>query len=184
MGLAWVLVLAAAASGLVPARVSQDRMCRQATVGETDRVRAELAAKEAAYEQSRRAAAAASVAGASVPSLAELEFVSLMDAQGGVSECGATKSTRASVYAIFDENRELAHVGKSRDAQESLRQIVARQPERSYFFKVFHVERPSRAFLDVVADSWIDGRAIDGNDGADGQRAWESPFDVSGLHDS
>lgn len=159
------------------------RECRvrtRATLDESaEFVRRELAAKQEAYETSRRAAARASADGEEIPSLEDLELVPFI-VDGSVSDCGASKSTRASVYAVYDKEEKLVHVGKSRDAQHSLRTILARQPDLSYYFKVHHATKPSRSFLDLVTEAWASPE-VEGNDGGEGQKAWEAPMDVKPL---
>lgn len=177
--------LAAVSSGLVCK--SWQIHVRRATVlaatadEATERARRDMALKQQQYEASQLAASKASVSSEQVPSLAELAFIPFVDDCGQLSECGASASTRASVYAIFDEAKELVHVGKSRDATRSLRSILVRQPELSHYFKVFHVSKPSRNFLDVVAETWLQNSTPLGNDGAEGQRSFEAPMDFKPL---
>jgi len=180
VGLVWLGWLGAVAGFQLQQRPAT-RMIRWSSVDESDVVRRELAAKASAYEARRRSAAEAATSGLEVPSLESLAWQEFYDGAGGVTECVIPAGTRASVYAIFDETKALAHVGKSRDAAHSLRTILARQPDAAYFFKVFHVAKASKTYLDVVADAWIAGAAVAGNDGGDGQRAWEAPTDVKPL---
>ncbi|KAJ8600362.1 hypothetical protein CTAYLR_000693 [Chrysophaeum taylorii] len=165
LGLAW---------GFSPeVRRVETRLLR-ATVDDAEYTRQQLAARQASYEAARRQAAQTHTL--DVPALDSLPFIEVIQ-DGCVATLGATPRTRASVYAIYDAEKRLAHVGKSRDARQSLRIVLARQPDLCHFVRVYHVEKPSRTFLDVVVAAWAASQPL-GNDGAEGQRAWEAALDV------
>lgn len=108
-----------------------------------------------------------------------------------IGEDGTLDSTtealgKVGVFAIFDDDDELAYVGISRDVATSLRKCLARRPRECTSFCAEYVARPSRVALEELRTSWISewetqtGRAIRGCDGGDEQKQWESAIDVLG----
>mmetsp|Transcript_22409 Transcript_22409/g.88975 ORF Transcript_22409/g.88975 Transcript_22409/m.88975 type:complete len:290 (+) Transcript_22409:28-897(+) len=142
-----------------------------------------LAAKQATYEAARQSAARASVGASaeSVPALASLARVPFIDGDGHVAPSGASPKTKASIFAIFDDTDTLQFVGKSRNADQSLKTILVRQPALAHTFAVHHIDKPSRSFLDLVAETWIADLKPAGNDGGAVQKTWEAPLDVKPL---
>lgn len=62
---------------------------------------------------------------------------------------------KASVYAVYDESGTVKYIGVSRSVAQSLRLSLARQPEQTYGFRVFHITKPSRVLLEITRDTWI-----------------------------
>jgi hypothetical protein len=62
---------------------------------------------------------------------------------------------KASVYAVLDAEGAVRYIGVSRSVGQSLRLHLARMPEQTYAFKVFHIARPSRAILEMTRQAWI-----------------------------
>ena len=156
---------------------------RCATVAPTaaeDYTRQQLEQRQAEYEARQRAAAVRNADDGALPSLEMLPLEPFIE-DGKIRDPGVGPKTKASVFAVYDKDTTLQYVGKSRDAQQSLRTILVRQPDLCYSFKVFHVEKPSRSFLEQVAEKWILAGAPKGNDGGDIQKTWEAPFDVKPL---
>jgi hypothetical protein len=83
-----------------------------------------------------------------------------------VSDVGAVKGVKASVYAVYDADSVLHYIGVSRSVQQSLRLHLARQPERTHGVRVQHITTPSRSLLEVIREEWIaeNGSVPSGND--------------------
>lgn len=123
-------------------------------------VKAELARKKQEYDASLKARISASVAGTnpadSVPALEGLPYVPYLDEKGMISDSGADAKVKASVYAVHDESGTVRYIGVSRSVAQSLRLHLARVPEQTYGFKVFHITKPSRVLLEITRDTWIE----------------------------
>ncbi|MGJ5631071.1 GIY-YIG nuclease family protein [Nostoc sp. CALU 1950] len=108
-------------------------------------------------------------------SLATLEYISYIDAQGQLPEQFQGK---IGIYAIFDQEKVLQFVGYSRDVYLSLKQHLVRQPQQCYWVKVQTIERPSRTILENTENAWIaeNGSVPWGN--GDNKEKWTDPIDV------
>ena len=110
-----------------------------------------------------------------IPSLASLEFIPYINAEGLVPN---SIQGKIGVYAIFDSEKVMQFVGYSRDMYLSLKQHLVRQPQRCYWLKFQAIERPSRTILETIRDAWItENNSIPaGNDSE--QAKWNDPIDV------
>lgn len=152
-------------------------------------VRQQLAQKQAEYEAQRRARAAQSLAREtagmedSIPSLASLPLIPYIDSESGlITKADGCESAKASVYAVYDRDQVLQFVGVSRNVMQSLRMQLARCPEYTHHYRVYHIRKPSRSLLDLVRDKWFEENGKPpGNDGAALQNRWESALDVKPL---
>eukprot|EP00929_Paragymnodinium_shiwhaense_P014515 TRINITY_DN122428_c0_g1_i1.p1 TRINITY_DN122428_c0_g1~~TRINITY_DN122428_c0_g1_i1.p1 ORF type:complete len:405 (-),score=93.23 TRINITY_DN122428_c0_g1_i1:308-1522(-) len=140
--------------------------------------KAMLAQKEAEYRQ-RQAARQSSGGTDGVPSLAELQKTFFVGEDGLLQVPPVAKGVRASVYAIFGEDK-LQYVGVTRQSQSSLRSQFARRPGLCSHFVVFDVLKPDRALLERVRQAWYEenGGPPRGNNDAEEQKRWDSPLDV------
>lgn len=117
-------------------------------------------------------------AGTDIPSLASLEYIPYVDADGHLPEQFQGK---VGVYAICDRDRVLQFVGYSRDVYLSLKQHLVRQPQHCYWLKVETIERPSRTVLETIRTAWIaENGATPAGNGAD-EAKWTQPIDVKIL---
>mmetsp|Transcript_20646 Transcript_20646/g.34012 ORF Transcript_20646/g.34012 Transcript_20646/m.34012 type:complete len:274 (+) Transcript_20646:65-886(+) len=109
--------------------------------------------------------------------LTDLELLPYLDEEG-IINLPDTTDARASVYAIYDADQTLVHVGMTRDIQESLRLHLGRKPLQCYFYRVVNFQKPSRTALDELAKKWIaeSGSVPSGNDGGSEQASWEQPI--------
>lgn len=90
---------------------------------------------------------------------------------------------KVGVYAIYNQQKRLAYVGKSRDVRNSLRMHLVRKPLECYWFSVQNVRVPSRVALNDIEEQWLEeweGDDVQGNDGGLQQKLWENPVDVLG----
>ncbi len=87
-----------------------------------------------------------------VPTLDNLEFIPYITGDGLLPEQFQGK---IGVYAIFDQAKELQHVGYSRDVCLSLKQHLVRQPRACHWVKAITIDRPNRTLLETIRDSWI-----------------------------
>ena len=110
-----------------------------------------------------------------IPSLASLEYIPYIDANGQLPDQFQVK---VGVYAIFERDKLLQYVGFSRDVYISLQQHLVRQPQKCYWLKVQTIERPSRTILENIRDAWIseNGSIPDGN--AAQEAKWTQPIDA------
>lgn len=122
-------------------------------------VKAELARKKQEYDAQLKARISASVAGTnpadSVPPLDSLPYIPYLDETGKINDSGADAKVKASVYAVYDESGTVKYIGVSRSVAQSLRLNLARQPEQTHGFRVFHITKPSRVLLEITRDTWI-----------------------------
>mmetsp|Transcript_7462 Transcript_7462/g.9482 ORF Transcript_7462/g.9482 Transcript_7462/m.9482 type:complete len:239 (+) Transcript_7462:3-719(+) len=164
--------------GLIMYRYQRVVTRSSATVQDSsDYVKEQLAAKQAIYEAAQAKAARIESVG-DIPDLESLELLSFIDEEGNIRNSGIVKGkTRASIFAIYDQANSLQYIGKSRDADQSLRTMLIRQPELAYSFRVYHIDKPSRALLDAVAEAWL---ANSGTATLD-PTAWENPLDIKPL---
>ena len=112
-----------------------------------------------------------------IPSLADLEYLPYVDADGLLPQQFASK---IGVYAIFSQNPQtLQYVGYSRDIYLSLKQHLVRQPHHCYWFKVQTIDRPNRSALEAIRAAWIDESEVKpvGNN-TDQSLQWEQAIDV------
>ena len=110
-----------------------------------------------------------------IPSLASLECIPYVDANGQLAEQFHSK---VGVYAIFDQQKVLQYVGYSRDVYLSLQQHLVRQPQRCYWLKVQTIDRPSRTILETIRDAWTaeNGSMPAGNESEEAK--WTQPIDA------
>ncbi|XP_057839556.2 uncharacterized protein LOC131049504 isoform X2 [Cryptomeria japonica] len=115
-------------------------------------------------------------------SLEELEFISYLDDEGLIVDKSASDA-KASVYAIFDQNRTLQYVGISRQVYLSMKLHFARVPSKCYFVKIHHLNKPNRALLECIKEKWIEENGLlpSGNDNGPQQKIWENPLDCKPL---
>ncbi len=97
---------------------------------------------------------------ANIPTLASLEYIPYLDAEG---QLPAQFQGKVGVYAIFDKDKVLQYVGYSRDVDLSLKQHIVRQATKCYWVKVHLSDRPIRTILESIKDAWIskNSRLID-----------------------
>ncbi|KAH9287970.1 hypothetical protein KI387_032087, partial [Taxus chinensis] len=115
-------------------------------------------------------------------SLKDLEFVPYLD-DGGLIVDKSASDAKASVYAIFDQNRTLQYVGISRQVYLSMKLHFARVPSKCYFVKIQHLNKPNRALLECIKEKWIEENGLlpSGNDNGPQQKVWENPLDCKPL---
>ncbi|KAH9551169.1 hypothetical protein CY35_09G001100 [Sphagnum magellanicum] len=117
-----------------------------------------------------------------IPSLKDLEYYSYLTEEGLIADC-TRPDAKASVYAIFDQNKTLCYIGVSRQVYQSMRLHFARRPLECYYVKVHHVTRPSRALLESTREKWVseNGSIPSGNDNGEVQNIWENALDCTPL---
>ena len=113
--------------------------------------------------------------------LASLPFASIISADGHVF-VEQSEGTQASVFAIFDQAKQLQFVGFSKDLRNSLRTVLARQTELCFFFKHVDLDEVDQDAMLAVRAAWFDenGGAPPGN-AANKQALWQRPIDAGGL---
>ena len=110
-----------------------------------------------------------------IPSLASLEYIPYIDANGQLPE---TFQGKIGVYAIFNREKVLQFVGYSRDVYLSLLSHLVRQPQNCYWLKVQNIDRPSRTILESIRDAWTaENKSIPAGNGAD-EAKWTQPIDA------
>jgi len=115
-------------------------------------------------------------------SLTDLEFYPYLTEDGHITDL-TQPGVKASLYAIYDENKILCYIGVSRQVYQSMRLHFARRPLQCHYVKVMHVTRPSRALLEGTRDQWISeyGSVPIGNDNGEMQNVWENALDCKAL---
>eukprot|EP00271_Cylindrocystis_brebissonii_P004960 TRINITY_DN16924_c0_g1_i1.p1 TRINITY_DN16924_c0_g1~~TRINITY_DN16924_c0_g1_i1.p1 ORF type:complete len:303 (-),score=67.36 TRINITY_DN16924_c0_g1_i1:562-1470(-) len=134
------------------------------------------------YEERRRQAAVRGSGAGAITPLKDLEWIPFLTEEGRFTDCSQADA-KASVYAIFDEEKELQYIGISRQVFQSMRLHFARVPRQCVWLKVQHITKPSRTILEATRDAWIkeNGSRPRGNDGAEEQNRWENPLDCKPL---
>lgn len=117
-----------------------------------------------------------------VTPLRDLEFLPYLNEEGLITVC-SEPTAKASVYAIFDNERVLQYIGISRQVHSSMRLHFARMPLKCYYVKIQNISKPSRSLLELIKDKWIEenGSLPSGNDGGPEQNMWENPLDCKPL---
>jgi hypothetical protein len=113
-----------------------------------------------------------------LPLLSSLEFIAYINQDGELPE---QFSRQIGVYAIFDQEKILNFIGYSRDVYLSLKQHLARQPEKCYWVKVQTIERPDRTTLENIVNSWIAENSSLSLVNQETQGKWLNPIDVKPL---
>lgn len=109
------------------------------------------------------------------PTLADLEFVAYLDANGRLPQ---QFDGKIGAYAIFSEDHGLQYVGYSRNILLSLKQHLVRRPQHCYWLKAQVIDRPSRTVLEAMCNGWIaeNGSSPLGNTSE--RSLWEQAIDV------
>ncbi|XP_024526657.1 uncharacterized protein LOC112350950 [Selaginella moellendorffii] len=115
-------------------------------------------------------------------SLEDLEFLPYLTEDGMILDCSQADA-KASVYAVFDENKVINYIGISRQIHPSMRLHFARVPQKCYFVKVYHVTKPSRSILELTRNKWMAESPVPppGNTDSEQQNIWENPLDCKPL---
>eukprot|EP00897_Mesotaenium_endlicherianum_P010754 jgi/Mesen1/9707/ME000069S09118 len=134
------------------------------------------------YKRKQMAIRQSAGEGAAADSLAALPFVPYLTEEGKFTDC-SDATAKATVYAIFDDDKALQYIGISRGVYQSMRLHFARRPRQCSWVKLQHITRPSRAALEAIKDRWIaeNGTLPAGNDGGEVQNLWENPLDCKPL---
>ena len=120
-----------------------------------------------------------------IPSLASLPLLPYIDGDGlinvstGDGNAADAKEASSFVFAIFDENENPQYIGATNHLQHMLKVMLARRPDKTYFYKFFPVQKPSRSYVDLVMDFWLaEVGGCPGNAGGPEEDLWEQPLDV------
>ena len=118
-----------------------------------------------------------------IPSLASLPLLSYIDANTGLialsSEDGSADAKPSFVFAIYDENENPQYIGATNHLHHMLKVMLARRPDKTYFYKKFYVAKPSRSYIDLVMDFWLaEVGECPGNAGGPEEDLWEKALDV------
>lgn len=143
---------------------------------QTQQVQEEYKQKQAALLRHQ-----SNVEGEVIP-LSRLEFLPYLDEEGLITNCSRADA-KASVYAIFDNDKVLQYIGISRQVYMSMRLHFARTPSKCYYVKIQNINKPSRSLLELIRDKWIEenGSSPEGNDDGPHQNIWENPLDCKPL---
>eukprot|EP00250_Pteridium_aquilinum_P016351 c23061_g1_i2 orf=224-1060(+) len=114
--------------------------------------------------------------------LRDLEFLPYLNEDGLIMDC-SEPNAKASVYAIFDNDKVLQYIGISRQVYSSMRLHFARVPLKCYYVKIQNISKPSRSLLELIKERWIEesGFIPCGNDSGPEQNVWENPLDCKPL---
>lgn len=145
-----------------------------------ERTRQATAQAQEEYRKRQDALRRQSMQGGEGVSLSSLEYIPYLTEEGHIADC-TEPGAKASLYAIFDENKTLCFIGISRQVYQSMRLHFARRPLQCYYVKVMHVSKPSRALLEGTRDAWIseNGSVPVGNDNGEIQNLWENALDCT-----
>lgn len=120
-----------------------------------------------------------------IPSLASLPLLPYIDEDGlinlSIDDDSAAGSKKASsfVFAIFDENKNPQYIGATNHLHHMLKVMLARRPDKTYFYTSFPVKKPSHSYVDLVMDFWLaEVEGCPGNAGGPEEDLWEQPLDV------
>ncbi len=110
--------------------------------------------------------------------LANIEYLPYINQDGELPE---TLQGKIGAYAIFDREKTLQFIGYSRDIYASLKQHLVRQPQLCYWVKAQTIERPSRAILEQIEQTWIDENGVIPIGNGEKKQIWTQPIDVQPL---
>ena len=118
-----------------------------------------------------------------IPSLASLPLLPYIFENTGLialsSEDGSADAKPSFVFAIYDENENPQYIGATNHLHHMLKVMLARRPDKTYFYKKFYVAKPSRSYIDLVMDFWLaEVGECPGNAGGPEEDLWEKALDV------
>jgi len=130
------------------------------------------------------AAAAATSASAAGPRLAELEEHNVIN-EHGIVLAEVPEGTKASAFVLYDATHKAQYLGFSKDLRNTLRTLLCRRPELSYFFRSEHFAVADQAPLLKLRAAWIEelGDMPVGNKDPRQKSFWESPVDGGAMNE-
>ena len=117
-----------------------------------------------------------------IPSLTSLPLIPYIDEDGLISNSDGAVDTdkSSSCFAIYDEEKSVQYIGSTDHLHHMLKVMLARRPDKTYYYKTYHIAKPSRSKINLVLDFWLaegDGTPP-GNSGGEEEDLWEKPLDV------
>ncbi|KAK9837885.1 hypothetical protein WJX74_007198 [Apatococcus lobatus] len=127
-------------------------------------------------------AADTSSAATSSQTLEDLEMFSVLDTTGAILP-DVPEGTEASVFAVYNDKRQLQYVGLSKDLRNSLRTVFSRRPDKSHFFKAQHYSTLDQEAMVALRDAWFSecGGPPSGNKLAMERNLWQLPVDAGAI---
>ncbi|BAQ66825.1 GIY-YIG nuclease family protein [Geminocystis sp. NIES-3709] len=107
--------------------------------------------------------------------LKDLEFLSYIDENGVINP---ELEGIIGVYAIFNQEKILQYVGYSRNLLVSLKQHLARQPDKCYWFKFHKIDRANRTILEEIRRNWIEENFELPLGNGEQESLWTQPIDA------
>ncbi|KAL6778629.1 hypothetical protein ACKKBF_B15510 [Auxenochlorella protothecoides x Auxenochlorella symbiontica] len=130
-----------------------------------------------AQKQSRLHAAASASAPAT-QSLESLEMFAVLDKRGLIRP-EVPAGTLATVFAVYDEAKDLQYIGFSRDLKNSLRTVFSRRPEKTHHIRALHLPRLDQTELVGIRAAWFkEGFGPPPGNKLDAEKAaWQQPVE-------
>ena len=66
------------------------------------------------------------------------------------------ETTKASVFAIFDEHKKLQYIGFSKGLEDSLRTVFTRRPDKAHFYKSVNLTKLDQKEMITIRDAWFE----------------------------
>lgn len=64
-------------------------------------------------------------------------------------------TTKASVFAIFDQNKKLQYIGFSKGLESSLRTLFTRRPDKAHYYKSVNLTKLDQKEMMGIRDAWF-----------------------------
>mmetsp|Transcript_4497 Transcript_4497/g.8765 ORF Transcript_4497/g.8765 Transcript_4497/m.8765 type:complete len:248 (+) Transcript_4497:236-979(+) len=118
-----------------------------------------------------------------IPSLASLPLIPYIDKDGLITKSGDAvdiDKSGTSCFAIYDDRKNVQYIGSTDHLHHMLKVMLARRPDKTYYYKTYHIAKPSRSKINLAIDFWLaegDGTPP-GNSGGEEEDLWEKPLDV------
>ncbi|KAL2610401.1 hypothetical protein R1flu_028974 [Riccia fluitans] len=133
-------------------------------------------------KQRRSAVVAMAAATETIPSLNDLPLIQYINQQGRIQP-PVEKTTKATVFAIFDENKKIQFIGFSKDARNSLRTLMGRRPTLCYYYKLYNLDSLDQQKMLACRQQWVSELGLPpvGNGDPVQKNLWEQAADAGSI---
>ncbi|KAL3690234.1 hypothetical protein R1sor_016543 [Riccia sorocarpa] len=133
-------------------------------------------------KQRRNAIVAVATEKETVPSLNDLPLIQYINQQGRIQP-PVEKTTKATVFAIYDENKKIQFIGFSKDVRNSLRTLMGRRPTLCYYYKLYNLDSLDQQKMLACRQQWVSELGLPpvGNSDPVQKNLWEQSADAGSI---
>ncbi|KAG6541799.1 hypothetical protein Mapa_016814 [Marchantia paleacea] len=134
------------------------------------------------YKQRRSSVVAMAAEEGATPCLNDIPLTQYINQQGRIQPL-VEKSTKASVFAIFDQNKKIQYIGFSRDVRNSLRTLMGRRPTLCYYYKLYNLDSLDQQRMLSCRQQWVSELGLPpvGNADPVQKNLWEQASDAGSI---